>query len=97
VETRATAVVTGKPQPQPSQIAGTARNAKTGAAIAKATVNCGNGHPSTTASDGRYTISNLKPSSYTCTASAAGYRPSTQTVTLSDGQTATANFSLVRQ
>ena len=96
VDSTPTVVVTAKPKP--GAIAGTVSNAKTSAAIANASVNCTSGYSTKTASKGTYFIPNVTPGSYTCTAAASGYRPSTRkTVTVFDGQTATANFSLVRQ
>jgi uncharacterized delta-60 repeat protein len=94
VESAATAVVTAKP----GTISGTVRNLKNGATIANASVNCGSGYAAKTASDGSYSIPNVAPGDYSCTASANRYRPSTQTVTFLAGQkTATANFDLVRR
>jgi len=93
VDSAATAVVKAKA----GAIAGTVRRAGTGSPIASASVNCGNGYSATTASNGTYAIPNVAPGGYSCTASAYPYRPSTQTVTVPSGQTATANFSLVRR
>ncbi len=96
ITSAATAVVTAKPKPTPGTITGTVRNAKTGTVIAKAGVSCGSGYSAKTTSGGNYSIANVPPGGYACTASASGYRSSTQTVTVSAGQTATANFSLAR-
>jgi uncharacterized delta-60 repeat protein len=89
------AVVTAKPKP--GAIVGTVRNAKTGALLASATVNCGNGYSAKTTSKGAYSILNVAPATYNCTASANGYQPSSQDVTVHAGQTPTASFSLVRR
>jgi uncharacterized delta-60 repeat protein len=95
VDTSATAVVTAKPQP--GKIAGTVRNVRNGARIAKASVNCGSGYSAKTTSSGDYSIVNVAPGTYTCTASASGYQASTMNpVVVSAGQTTTANFSLAR-
>lgn len=95
VDSARTAVVTAKPTP--GAVAGTVRNARTGAGIANASVSCGSGYSAKTTSGGRYSIANVPPGSHTCTAGASRYWSSTQTVTVSAGQTATANFGLVRQ
>lgn len=89
------AVVTAKPTP--GAIVGIVRNAKTGALLASASINCGNGYSAKTASDGRYSIPNVASGTYHCTASANRYTPSTITLTLGSGQTVTVNFNLVRQ
>jgi uncharacterized delta-60 repeat protein len=75
-------------------IAGTVRRAGTSAVIAGASVTCGSGYSAGTAGDGTYSIPNVAPGSYRCTATANRYRPSTSTVTVASGQTITANFSL---
>ena len=64
--------------------------------IASASVKCGNGYSATTASEGAYSIPNVAPGSYSCTASANRYRPATRTVTVTSGQTTTADFNLAR-
>jgi hypothetical protein len=92
VDSAATAVV----KPKPGAIAGTVRSASNGAAIAGATVSCGSGYSANTTSNGGYAIPNMAPGSYSCTASAKRYKPLTQTVTVTSGQTATANFKLRR-
>ena len=73
VDSAASAVVKAKP----GTIAGTVRNLKNGATIANASVNCGSGYSAKTASDGTYSIANVAPGGYSCTASANRYRPST--------------------
>ena len=92
VESDATAVVA----PAAGAIAGTVRAARTGTPIASATVNCSNGSSATTTSDGNYSIPNVAPGTHSCTASAQRYRPSTRTVTVTSGQTTTADFNLAR-
>ncbi|MBV9683018.1 MAG: carboxypeptidase regulatory-like domain-containing protein, partial [Solirubrobacterales bacterium] len=59
-----------------------------------ATITCTSGYSSKTGSTGNYSIPNVSPGSYSCTASASGYRPSTRNVVVSAGQTSTANFTL---
>jgi hypothetical protein len=81
----------------PGTIAGTVRNQKSGAAIAAALVTCISGYSAQTGSTGNYSIPNVPPGSYTCTAGASGYRPSTRNVAVSAGQTSTDDFSLARQ
>ena len=66
VESAATAVV----NPAAGAIAGTVRSAGTGTPIANASVKCGNGYSAKTASEGDYSIANVAPGSYSCTASA---------------------------
>lgn len=48
----------------------------------------------TTSPDGSYAILDVIPGTYTVTASATGYQNSSQTVSVTSGQIATANFSL---
>jgi thermitase len=62
--------------------------------IAGATVDCGAGGAATTGSDGWYAIASVPVGSYGCTASAPGYKSKTSTVSVSDGQTTRANFTL---
>ena len=66
-----------------------------GTAIANATVSYSGGSTTaTTNSSGAYTLS-VAPGTYSVTASAAGYQPSTQqNVSVTSGFTATTNFSL---
>ena len=95
VDSSATAVV----NPAAGAIEGRVRSAGTGTPIANASVKCSNGSAATTASGGNYSITNVAPStpsSYSCTASAKRYRPSTQIVTVTSGQTTTVNFDLAR-
>ncbi|MGH9196497.1 MAG: carboxypeptidase regulatory-like domain-containing protein, partial [Acidimicrobiia bacterium] len=75
-------------------IAGKVTNQATKAAIGGATVNCGSGGSATTASDGTYSITGVAPGSYTCTASASGYKPVSKTVTVKANRTSAANFAL---
>jgi len=84
------------PPPPPGQISGTMIDADTKEAISGATVNNGT-TSATTNSDGSYTISKVSQGTYTVTASASGYQSCSSTVTVSSGQTATADFSLDRE
>lgn len=87
----------GSTSPQPTgegTVAGTVTDQRTKKALAGATVDCGSGYAATTATDGRYTISGVPVGSYTCKASAAGYRSKSASVSVSDGVTTTANFGL---
>jgi uncharacterized delta-60 repeat protein len=77
-------------------VAGTVRRAATNAAIVGAAVNCGNGHSAYTAGDGTYSIPDVPPGSYSCTASANRYRSSTRDVTVISGHPTIANFNLDR-
>jgi hypothetical protein len=89
-DSAATAVVKVKP----GTIAGTVKSSRK-APIAAATVNCGSAGTATTSATGAYSIVKVPPGTYTCTASANGYAPKSQKVTVSAGQPTTANFSLV--
>lgn len=80
--------------PAPGAIAGRVTDQSNGAALQGATVSCGTAGSATTASDGTYSIGNVTPGSYTCTASRSGYRNKNQNVTVTSGQTSTANFAL---
>ncbi|MDQ3646333.1 MAG: S8 family serine peptidase [Actinomycetota bacterium] len=88
----------GTPPPPPStdpgSIAGKVFNTKTKAGISGASVNCGTGGSTTTTSTGSYSLPSVPPGSYTCTASATGYKPKSLTVTVSSGATTTADFAL---
>ena len=78
----------------PGAIAGTVSDATTKAGISAATVDCGAAGKATTDTTGKYSLTNVVPSTYTCTASATGYRSKSQNVTVNSGATSTANFSL---
>ena len=88
---------TGVVKAKPGVIAGTVLSKGPKAGIPSASVSCGAGCSATTAAGGSYSIPNVTPGRYTCTASASGYRPSTQTVTVASGKTTTANFNLARR
>ena len=91
-DSAATAVVKAKP----GRIAGAVLSKNTKKAIPSASVSCGAGYSATTGTDGSYSIPNAAPGTYSCTASASVYRPSTQTVKVTSGNTTTANFNLAR-
>lgn len=86
--------VTPPPSTDPGAIAGTVTNTKTKAAISGATVDCGPAGSTTTASNGTYSIASVPPGTYTCTASASGYKPKSASVTVNSGATTTVNFAL---
>jgi thermitase len=77
-------------------IAGTVLSAsgKNKTPVSGASVDCGAGGAATTGTDGAYTIGSVPVGSYTCTASASGFKPKSQSVSVSDGQTTTADFVL---
>lgn len=84
------------PPPVPGRITGTVANqAKAG--IADAFVECSvNGHYywAWTDPSGNYTIEQVTPESYSCTASHYQYQSKTQKVMVLSGQTTTSNFTL---
>lgn len=87
-----------QPVPQdPGAITGKVSDAKTKRAIPGATVDCAAAGSASTGKDGRYSISQVTPGTYTCAANATGYRPASQTVTVTSGTTTTADFALVQQ
>ncbi len=86
---------TVEPPTDPGTIVGkVTKQGKGGTAIAGATVSCGAAGSATTSSTGEYSIANIPPSSYTCTASATGYRSKSQSVSVVSGVTTTVNFAL---
>jgi uncharacterized delta-60 repeat protein len=92
-DSAATAAVKAKP----GVIAGAVLSKGPKAGIPSASVSCGPGYSATTTTDGSYSIPNVAPGTYSCTASANGYRPSTQPVRMPPSSaTVTANFSLRR-
>ena len=87
---------TTPPPTSPGVITGTITDASSRAGVSGATVDCGTAGRTTTASNGSYTLSNVAPSTYTCTASASGYRSKSGNVTVSSGTTSTLNLALRR-
>jgi thermitase len=81
--------------PSPGSIAGKITDSADGSPIAGATVSDRVRMGSTDA-NGQYIISGVPEGIYTVTASAAGYSTSSQTVSVSAGQTSTANFALTK-
>lgn len=79
---------------EPGAIAGTVTDARRKTGISGATVNCGTAGTATTSSTGGYSLSSVAPGTYTCTASASGYKPKSAQVTVSSATTTTANFAL---
>jgi thermitase len=79
---------------EPGAIAGAVTAVKGKSAISGATVDCGSAGRATTGADGSYLLGSVPVGSYTCTASAAGYRSKSSTVSVSSGTTTTANFQL---
>ncbi len=72
----------------------TSGSGKSAQALSGATVSCGTGGSATSGSDGRYTIASVPVGTYTCTASASGYRSKSVTLTVSKDTTTPADFSL---
>ena len=79
--------------PPPGAIAGTVKDAATGATIAGATVKAGVASTTTDAS-GQYVLSDLTEGSYTETVSASGYADVSQSVSVVTGQTTVVNVNL---
>lgn len=65
-------------------------------ALPGAKVDCGAGGSATTGTDGSFTLGGVKVGDYTCTASADGYRPESQLVTVRKDRTTIISFSLKR-
>lgn len=85
---------TTSPSTDPGAISGTVSDAQTGTGLSGATVDCGTAGKATTGTSGAYSLTNVAPATYTCTAAATGYRSKSQNVTVSSGTTTTSNFSL---
>jgi thermitase len=85
---------TTSPSTDPGTIAGKVYNQQNGSAISGATVDCGTAGKATTASSGTYSLSNVAPGGYTCTATASGFRSKSLSVTVSSNTVTTADFGL---
>jgi len=68
--------------------------AKGGGPLSGATVNCPGGGQGVTGGDGKYTIPNVPAGSYSCTASATGFKSKTKPATVVAGQTKKLNYAL---
>jgi len=79
--------------PATGAIAGTVRDAATGAATAGAAVTDGT-RSATSDANGGYTIANVPAGTYIVTATASGYNSASQSVQVTAGQTSTANLVL---
>jgi thermitase len=77
----------------PGSITGSVTNAKDGSLIVSATVSDGT-RTTSTDTTGKYTINNVPPGTYQVVASKEGYETSSSTVSVLQGATAVANFSL---
>jgi len=75
-------------------IAGTVTNAADSTAISGATVTVDTGQSATTGADGTYTITDVPIDDRIVTASADGFNSASQTVTVSENITTTADFAL---
>jgi carboxypeptidase family protein/calcineurin-like phosphoesterase family protein/Big-like domain-containing protein len=82
--------------PVPGAVAGTVVDVATGIPLAGATVSYSGGQTSTDGS-GRYSFPTVIEGSYEFTASAAGYSPQAQTVSVGPGATVSLNLSLVKR
>ena len=76
-------------------ISGKVTDASTGAGIAGATVSDGPAS-ATTDSTGAYTLAGVPAGTYTLTVSASGYGSGSQSVSVTSGQTTTANIALTK-
>ena len=85
---------TPPPPTSPGAIAGYVSDARAKTALASATVDCGGAGVATTGSDGRYSLTNVTPAAYTCTASKTGYASKSASVSVASGATSTADFAL---
>jgi hypothetical protein len=81
---------------KPGAIAGRVKDRQSGNGIAGATVDCGAAGSATTNARGKYRIANVVAGTYSCTASAAGHRSQTKSVTVRSGKTKSASFVLRR-
>src|SRR2546423_8694894 len=79
--------------PATGTVSGTVTNAANSVAISGAKVSYSGGSATTDAS-GHYTLANVAVGSYTVTASASGFGNGTQSVTVAQDATTTANFAL---
>ncbi len=81
------------PPPTTGNITGKVASSAGGAMISGATVSCA-GKTAVTGADGSYSLTGITAGQYTISASASGYQNSSQTVTVTGGQTKTVNFAL---
>lgn len=88
---------TEPPPAGPGAIAGKVFDAKSKAALASASVDCGTAGSATTGADGRYALADVPAAAYTCTASRTGYASKSQSVSVASGATTTADFGLRAQ
>lgn len=80
--------------PPTGSIIGVVTDAATGGAIAGASVSTDTGESTTTNSSGGYALSDVPAGSRSVTANASGFTPDTQSVSVVENATATANFAL---
>jgi hypothetical protein len=90
----ATAYIANFSESPVTQLGGTVTSNASKQPIAGATLTLSNGATTTTDSLGNYVFANVGAGTYTVTASASGFTSSTQSVALSTGVSATANFAL---
>lgn len=82
------------PPPATGSMAGTVTRADTGAGISGASVSLHTGQSTTTNGSGSYSFTDLPVGDYDVTASATGFAAQTKPATVTDGGTATVDFSL---
>ncbi len=89
------AAIAAAPAPNTGTISGTISDAASLAPISGATISDGT-RTAVSGVNGSYTLSYVPAGAYTVTASAAGYQGASRSVSLTAGQTVTANFTLIR-
>ncbi len=97
--TRTFTITISADAPPPGTITGVVTTAADGAPVAGATITVthSGGAPAgtaTTGADGRYSVPNLTPGTYTVTASGTELQPQTKPATVTSGQTLTVSFVL---
>lgn len=78
----------------PGSVEGKVTNQATKKGVSGASVDCGNGGRATTAVDGTYSIANVPPATYMCTASASGFQSLDKSVTVNSNSVTTVHFPL---
>jgi len=93
-EPEPTAEPTSEPPTPTGSITGTVRAARSGKRLARALVDCGDGHRARTNRSGAYRITDVPSGSYSCTGKARGYRSRAKSITVRPGSTTQLSFRL---